>query len=156
MKSEVDWKAYADCYDIMCRHNPAYGELLTRLRNFADDQAVRANRSLRILDLGSGTGNFSVAWNRIRPGDHLTLVEPSEPMAAIAREKLPPGDAITHLSHSAENLDFPTGHFDVLLCVHALYCLPDAPAFLPRLRSWLTPEGGYFLCDLGRPLNLPA
>lgn len=156
MSAEPDWNAYAACYDRMCESNPAYADLVAALRTLAREVGFgRAPGAppLRVLEIGAGTGNFAAAWREDRPEDLLTLVEPCPEMAAAARRKLPASEQVKHLEIPVGEADFPPASFDLLICVHALYCLPEPEAALVRMRRWLRPGGGFFLCDLGRVLR---
>lgn len=73
-------------------------------------------RSGSVLDLGAGTGKFT----ELLPGlaDHVIAVEPSEPMLAVLRAKLPHVEA--HLGN-AEQIPVADGSVDVVTVAQAFH-----------------------------------
>ncbi len=56
--ARVDWHSYPAVYDLMTELNPAYQELVDSYRRFLATQWLHPDDL--ILDLGAGTGNFSL------------------------------------------------------------------------------------------------
>lgn len=146
----VDWTAYAECYDLLLEHNPAYRDLIARLGDFlrradwlAEDAAV--------LDIGAGTGNFAQAVRAARPGARLTLVEPDAGMR---------GRALTKTCGAVVSVAIPfedwhcEATFDLLVCTHALYTMPEPEARLEQMARLTRPGGRLFLIDLGRRMRV--
>ncbi len=98
----------------------------------------------RVLDVATGTGAVArVAAARTGPGGHVTGVDMSEPMLAIARNKPDdPGAAlIEYFEAPADSLPVPDGAFDVALCQQGLQYFPDPRAALREMRRALKPGG---------------
>jgi ubiquinone/menaquinone biosynthesis C-methylase UbiE len=88
-----------------------------------------------ILDLGCGTGLASAPL--IENGYHVTGVDPSEPMLAIAKRNLPSG---TWQSGSAESLPFKDRSFDVVVSGQAFHRMEPETA-MAEVRRVLRPGG---------------
>ncbi len=88
-----------------------------------------------ILDLGCGTGLASAPL--IERGYHVTGVDPSEPMLAIAKRKLP---SATWQVGNAESLPFKDGSFDAVISGQAFHRM-DAEAAIAEVRRVLRPGG---------------
>ena len=90
----------------------------------------------RVLDVGSGTGLYFNALQRILPGLVYHGVDLSEGMlhqhpASGVRMTLGDAQALPYADHS----------FDVLMANHMLYHLPDIDAALTEFRRVLKPDG---------------
>ena len=145
----TDWSAYAGAYDLMCDSNPAYQDLLAAFSEFL--RTIETPRD--IVDIGGGTGNFSRLAATAFPGSALTLLEPDPGMLDRARAKLAGAANVTFDTRSLEAVD-AAGTADLLICVHALYAMPDQPDRLADMRRLLRPGGRLFLVDLGRELDI--
>lgn len=55
--AQVDWTAYAQRYDLMASHNPAYQAILAQLHTVSRTWPLSSGDV--VVDLGAGTGNFS-------------------------------------------------------------------------------------------------
>ena len=111
------------------------------LANLHDFLPLRAEESLRALDLGCGTGATAVRLARL--GIHVTLLDCSSAMLDIAqratREAGIPEKIVLKHGDAAQlaNL-FPAGSFDVILCHNILEYIDDP---------------GVLLCDAARALR---
>ena len=100
----------------------------------ADLLAPKLKPGARVLDFGSGSGEFLAAV-RAR-GCEAVGIEPGRDYAAYARQH-----------HKVEVLDdasderFPPGHFDVISTHHVLEHLRDPAVVMERLSRWLKPDG---------------
>jgi S-adenosylmethionine-dependent methyltransferase len=109
--------------------------------NLHDFLPLRAEESLRALDLGCGTGATAVRLARL--GIHVTLLDCSSAMLDIAqratREAGIPEKIVLKHGDAAQlaNL-FPAGSFDVILCHNILEYIDDP---------------GVLLCDAARALR---
>lgn len=103
---------------------------------------------LRLLDVGCGTGHH-MALLRQRGFDVVGL-DGSEEMIAIARANNP---GATIRQGDVEALPFPSGGFDVVLCVEVLRYLPDPAGCLLEMARVLKP-GGMCLATATPVLNL--
>jgi SAM-dependent methyltransferase len=124
------------------------GELEANLRDIAFANArlggstpvVRAVRALgarRVLDVGSGAGDVPLALVRdgARRGVqlHVTCLDRSEQMLAIARQAAAGDPALTFVHADGESLPFGDAAFDVVTCTLALHHFePDAARALLR------------------------
>lgn len=150
----VDWRSYAAVYDLMAEINPAYQDLVNGYRRFILQQWLHPEDLL--LELGAGTGNFSLVAADEWPECHVLHVDASEAMNDEARRKR---DAmgLTNLeirSQDIAQLDLPDESATVITAVHALYAFPDPQAVIRDMFRWLRPGGTVFACDPGRPLDM--
>lgn len=145
----TDWNAYAKSYDLLSEYNPAYQELLQEFESVLPT----VGKPGVIFDVGGGTGNFSqVAAGRF-PESAIYFIEPDERMKSRAAEKLSGHDKITFVERTFENFEAPT-QADLMICVHALYTMPEPQARLQEMKRLLKPGGLLFLVDLGRPMDV--
>ncbi len=99
-----------------------------------------------ILDMGCGTGSLSVVLARL--GHKVTGIDLSPAMLSLAKEK-----AATHrLQIEFEVMDaafphFPQQQFDMLICRHLLWALPEPKLVLERWRKLLKPQGRLTLIE---------
>jgi ubiquinone/menaquinone biosynthesis C-methylase UbiE len=145
----ADWSAYATAYDLLSEHNPAYQELLQDFEAFLE--TIETPRL--IYDIGGGTGNYTEVAARACPDSEIHLVEPDVGMSAAAREKLAAFDNIQYEAVAMEDLGV-SGTADLLICVHALYAMPDPEQRLREMRRLLRPGGWLYLIDLGRDMDV--
>ncbi|BDZ38431.1 class I SAM-dependent methyltransferase [Microbacterium suwonense] len=75
------------------------------------------------LDLGAGTGKFTELL--LDRAEHVIAVEPSEPMLAVLRTKLP--DVEVHLG-TAESIPAADGSVDVVTAAQAFHWFDREPA----------------------------
>ena len=143
----ADWSVYATAYDLMCESNPAYQELLTRFAAFLETIEAPGD----IIDIGGGTGNFTLLAADAFPDSRIRLLEPDQGMVERARRKLPSHVQVDR--RPLEALD-EAASADLLICVHALYAMPDQAERLADMRRLLRPGGHLFLIDLGRELDI--
>ncbi|RYH01456.1 class I SAM-dependent methyltransferase [Salipiger sp. IMCC34102] len=147
--TQADWNAYASEYDLLSDHNPEYRALQRDFEAFL----ATIETPDRIVDIGGGTGNYTQIAARCCPGSAIRLVEPHEGMIAVARRKLSDFRNITYDTATLESVDAP-GTADLVVCVHALYTMPDPDRRLADLRRLLRPGGWLYLIDLGRRLDV--
>jgi len=81
----------------------------------------------RVLEIGSGTGKATVLWTDA--GYQVTCLEPSEEMAAVARNNLAGRANVVIEPAGFEDWPAPGGTFDVVTAAQAWH--------------WVTPESGH-------------
>lgn len=96
----------------------------------------------RVLDVGSGTGIFSVAW-RAWGAAAVIAVEPSPEMRAKAASKAatPAGAGIHLVAGGAEQLPFRSGAFDAVWLSAVVHHIGDLPRAARELRRVIRTEG---------------
>jgi ubiquinone/menaquinone biosynthesis C-methylase UbiE len=146
----ADWSAYAAAYDLLSEYNPAYRDLLAGFEAFL----ATIEPPKLIYDIGAGTGNYTSILARTFPESEIRVVEPDDGMIRLARSKLASQENITFESTAFEDVT-ASGTADLVVCVHALYAMPDQESRLADLRRLLRPGGLLYLVDLGREMNVP-
>lgn len=140
--ADVDWDVESVTFDEEPDHglrDPVVREAwAARLSTWLPEQASD------VLDLGCGTGSLSLlasGW-----GHHVTGVDLSPGMVDLARAKLAGRDAVFLVGDAATP---PVGEqlFDVLLCRHVLWTLPDPGRVLRHWCGLLRPGGRLVLVE---------
>lgn len=134
---------------------PVYEEMFEQL---LDHVWLPLDASLRIVELGCGTGNLTQLLLHTYPNATLTVVDASQEMLDRTGEKLSPQDAArtTLVASYFNQLDLPAGSVDLIMSSLALHHVPDEfkPELYDSLYSWLAP-GGKFRCA-DQCLTLPG
>ena len=98
----------------------------------------------RILEIGPGSGYFSVELARRVRGGRLELFDLQPEMLAKAKRKLVK-EAIENVGYTVGNasarLPFPDAHFDIAVLVTVLREIPDKEACLTEINRVLRPAG---------------
>ena len=103
-------------------------------------------RPAAILDLGCGTGSLSLVMAEL--GHTIRGVDLSPAMIAQARTKAAAaGHAIDFQVMDAAAPSLALAQFDVLVCRHLLWALPDTAAVLRRWAALLRPAGRLVLVE---------
>jgi 2-polyprenyl-3-methyl-5-hydroxy-6-metoxy-1,4-benzoquinol methylase len=99
-----------------------------------------------ILDVGCGTGSLSVILAEL--GYQVTGIDLSPAMIALAQEKAAAhGHAITFQVMDAAFPQFACQQFDVIICRHLLWALPEPEQVLQRWAELLKQPGRFFLIE---------
>lgn len=104
---------------------------------------------MSVLDIGCGTGNYSLALARL--GLNVTGVDISAAMLARAREKAGlEGLKVEFIQADAGLLPFPGETFDAVISVTAMEFMPDLSAALREAFRALKPGGRLVVGAIGR------
>jgi ubiquinone/menaquinone biosynthesis C-methylase UbiE len=154
LDNTVNWTSYSAVYDLMASVNPAYQELIA----MADETLSQWELPVgaRVVDIGAGTGNFSLAAARRLPHVRVIHLDNDSGMIAVAKSKAAAVGLtnIDFVDTSAEGLNYPPASIDAAISVHALYAIPRPQELLLNLRTWLKPGAPGLFCDLGRPMRV--
>ncbi|WP_088553821.1 class I SAM-dependent methyltransferase [Calderihabitans maritimus] len=116
------------------------GRLVDKIEKEAIYGYLKPRASMEILDIGCGTGNFSLELARL--GVKVTGIDVSEAMLAKAREKATQeGLAIKFLRADARKLPFGEASFDAVVSVTALEFVPNLADALQEAYRVLKPGG---------------
>jgi ubiquinone/menaquinone biosynthesis C-methylase UbiE len=111
----------------------------------------------RVLDLATGTGTLSIWMKRREPLADIVAIDGDADILAIARRKCA-GTRLTieWLQALAQDLPFPTGHFDrVVTSLFFHHLSPDAKQRTAcEVFRVLRPGGELHVADWGRPTSL--
>lgn len=99
-----------------------------------------------ILDAGCGTGSLSVLLAAL--GHEVIGIDWSPAMIVQAQTKAAvSGQPVIFTVMDAANPQFPSRRFDVILCRHVLWALPEPTAALHRWADLLAPGGRLLLIE---------
>ena len=109
-------------------------------------QATIIPSAERILDLGCGTGSLSLLLAEL--GYDVIGADFSPKMLDIAREKSEQaGYVIPYHEMDASYPEFEAESFDVIVCRHVLWALPEPENVLKRWQNLLKPNGQLILIE---------
>lgn len=142
-------------------------DCLSYLEHWEPVLAAAAERTLdrlaegppSLLDLGAGTGSLTLAALRRWPSAHVTALDASGAMLAVARSRLAAGDQerVSWLSAEAADIPLPAASVDAVVSSFVLQLLEDRPAALTEIARVLRPGGAFsFVTWLADDLDLPA
>lgn len=135
-----DWDAEAAAFDDEPDHGLGDPEVRERWRALL--HSVLPPAPVTVADLGCGTGTLSALL--AGEGYRVTGVDLSPRMLDLARAKVP--DA-SFLVGDAAVPPLPEAAFDVVLCRHVLWALPDPVDALRRWVTLLRPQGRLVLIE---------
>ena len=137
------WDAEADAFDEPADHGlndpvvrRAWRELLL---------GVLPQPPARIADLGCGTGTLSVLL--AESGYRVDGLDFSPRMIDLAEHKASGMDGVRFAQGDAFNPLLPEATYEVVLCRHVLWAMPDPAAALTRWLRLLTPTGRLLLVE---------
>lgn len=99
----------------------------------------------RILDVGTGTGDFVKVLKNVFPKAEITGVDPLEESLQEAKRIYPD---VHFQKMSGEKLAFENKQFDVVSISMALHHLPDIQAAFSEMKRVLKPEGWMIVNEL--------
>lgn len=148
----VDWDAHWREYDAAARRNPAQiyrHEAVLRLLAKLPTQP-----SPRLLDIGSGQGDFLVKAAARFPGIQLGGLEMAESGVQISRQKVPGAKlAVADLFHPGPELDGFYGWATRAVCCEVLEHVDDPAAFLRAARVYLAEDADLIVTVPGGPMS---
>ena len=103
---------------------------------------LRSRRNGRYLDVGSGTGNYTIAMHQA--GVPIRGLEPSATMLARAREK---GPAIAWHNGRAEAIPFASEIFDGATCTFVHHHMADPVAAFKEVHRVLKPHSRFVVLN---------
>lgn len=134
-------------YDSLIRRAvPRYEEMTGEL------VACLPSSATRVLELGCGTGNFSLALAARYPSAALTTVDAALEMTDVTRDRIT--RAHPHVASRArfitarfEELSFDDARYDLITSCISLHHVSDKEALFSVLRQALTPGGRLCFAD---------
>ena len=111
-----------------------------------------------MLDVATGTGDFALESHRILNPDHITGIDISEGMLAIAREKIKArrlSDKFLVKVGDAENLDFGSNSFDAVTVAFGVRNFENLQKGLNDICRVLKPGGRAVILEFSNPKAFP-
>ncbi|CAM4225313.1 SAM-dependent methyltransferase [Paenibacillus endophyticus] len=137
------WDKGADIYDGIIDNeimNDSYGKWEAILSKLLKDKP-----SLKILDVGTGPGFFSILLSRM--GHQVTAIDSSPEMIAKANKNAIKYECDISIIQS-DILDYkPTHSFDLIISRNVTWFLPNPVAVYERWHSWLGECGQVIIFD---------
>jgi ubiquinone/menaquinone biosynthesis C-methylase UbiE len=125
------------------------GQMVDRVEKAAVFSLLPGVQGRRVLEVGCGTGNFSLALSR--RGAEVVGLDCSGPMLARAQDQARrQGLAITWVRGLASGLPFADGSFDGVMCILALDFMADRERVLQEMVRVLRPGGFVSVAMLNR------
>jgi 2-polyprenyl-3-methyl-5-hydroxy-6-metoxy-1,4-benzoquinol methylase len=137
-----EWREYWDDAAATFDESPDHGLRDPIVRRAWEEHVARWVSAPRasVLDVGCGTGSLSVVLAEL--GHEVTGIDVSPAMVARAEAKaLTAGRQTTFKVMDAEYPLLAPRQFDVILCRHVLWALPEPAAVLRRWVELLRPAG---------------
>lgn len=112
----------------------------------------------QVLDVGCGTGSLTIlAAKKAGSDGGVTGIDPSAEMIAVAREKAEQsGVKVEFTVGAAEALNYPDGHFDIVISSLMVHHLPGEQlksAVFAEMYRVLAPNGRLLIVDFEPPTN---
>ncbi|HLC43276.1 MAG TPA: class I SAM-dependent methyltransferase, partial [Methylomirabilota bacterium] len=146
---------YGLTYDAVVRRFPPYEKLLDEIAALVSRSDTSAQRSIRVLDIASGTG--TVATRLARQGYAVVGLDSVEHLIAVAqrncRKRQLENVTFRHLDAAKDPIP-GAGTFDVVVSMHTLYWHPDPHALLRACRRALRPGGHGIFLTYSRPAHI--
>lgn len=143
-ESREYWDNFAPSFDEEPDHGLRNPIILETWTAFLKENIPFANGN--ILDIGCGTGSLSVVLAKL--GHAVTGIDLSPSMIALAKEKAAAGGLqINFHVMDAAFPQLPNQKFDLIICRHLLWALPEPKQVIQRWIRLLHPKGRLFLIE---------
>ena len=152
MLEPIFWNQYARSYDNLAKHFSPYHRLVQEVCGYIDEFAQ--GRSLRILDAGCGTGNYT--WELTQRGHKVIGIDYSPAMLARAERKRQSELEWPRflLQNFSEPLPFRDGSFDIVICIMVLYSLRNPGYLASELRRVTSSPGRLVAVTMQKNVDL--
>lgn len=135
-------------------------DLLNRVLSFGQDQRWREKgvsllpqgRNVRILDLAAGTLDMALQYVNHGEGE-IYAVDFALPMLLTGQMKVSPtlDQRINLVCGDGENLPFPSGFFDAVMCAWGVRNFAHPKRGLEEIKRVLKPGGSFLVLEFFRP-----
>lgn len=102
-----------------------------------------------VVDLAGGTGDIALLIAARRPGRTVSVVDQSEGMLKVARDRA--GDRLDYVHASGEALPFESGSVGMVTLSFGLRNMTDPAKALSEVARVLAPGGALVLLEFSRP-----
>ncbi|KOX20417.1 hypothetical protein ADK67_29150 [Saccharothrix sp. NRRL B-16348] len=160
LATEENQRLLAQFFDLgqVCRfHNLVVQELLRHVvRHWP------ADRPLRVLEVGAGTGGLTSAVLPVLPADrtHYTFTDVSVYFTSRAEQRFADHDWVEYatfdLDRPVAEQGFAEGAFDVVLAANALHTAKDLTRALANVAALLAPGGRLIASEAHNPVGLAS
>lgn len=116
-----------------------------RIRTEVVTEFLKDSTFERMLDVGCGDGSISLPL--LTSARHLTLLDMSEAMLALARERISPElkTRVKIINNDFMGADLESASYDLIICLGVLAYVDDLELFLRKLDSLLKPGGSVII-----------
>lgn len=105
-------------------------------------ELANLSAGMSVLDVATGTGIIPLlSAETVGAAGKIIGVDIASELLSLARQKTSDFTNVEFQLGDAENLDFPDGSFDAVLCASSLFFVPDMPKALREARRVLKPNG---------------
>lgn len=124
------------------------GNLVNKIEKEIVYDLLQARQGLKVLDIGCGTGQYSVELARL--GCQVVGIDISEEMLNEARKKAAQENLnIEFISGDIHELELPENTFDLVLSVTALEFFPRPDEVLAKAHYWMKKNGRMVIGVIG-------
>ncbi|MEL7120136.1 MAG: methyltransferase domain-containing protein [Bacteroidota bacterium] len=150
----VNWRRYAQTYDILLEYNPFYQQLFKEV--IAEVKQWDIKKDDFIADIGAGTGNYSIKMAQLFPQAEIFHIDNDGGMNAVTRDKIEKTPLRNHhfLEKDIEDVYMASNSLRAIISIHALYIFQDPKMVLTYMFNWLEFGGYAIFVDPGRVANM--